>query len=66
MRQRIGVVRFKAFDSDYNANVTELRNVLGEAEFDKAWAEGTALSTEDALAYAQRGRGERKRPASGW
>jgi DNA-binding CsgD family transcriptional regulator len=25
-----------------------------------------ALSTEDAIAYAQRGRGERKRPASGW
>ncbi len=25
-----------------------------------------ALSTEEAIAYAQRGRGERKRPASGW
>jgi DNA-binding CsgD family transcriptional regulator len=24
------------------------------------------LSTEEAIAYAQRGRGERKRPASGW
>ena len=24
------------------------------------------LSAEDAIAYAQRGRGERKRPASGW
>jgi DNA-binding CsgD family transcriptional regulator len=24
------------------------------------------LSTEEAFAYAQRGRGERKRPASGW
>jgi DNA-binding CsgD family transcriptional regulator len=31
-----------------------------------AWAEGAALSTEEAIAYAQRGRGERKRPASGW
>jgi DNA-binding CsgD family transcriptional regulator len=30
------------------------------------WAEGAALSTEEAIAYAQRGRGERKRPASGW
>ena len=26
----------------------------------------TALSTEDAIAYAQRGRGQRKRPTSGW
>jgi DNA-binding CsgD family transcriptional regulator len=43
-----------------------LRNSLGEAEFDTAWDEGAALSAEEALAYAQRGRGERKRPASGW
>ena len=35
-------------------------------EFDIAWAEGAALSTEEAIAYAQRGRGERKRPTSGW
>ena len=29
-------------------------------------AEGGALSTEEAIAYAQRGHGERKRPAKGW
>jgi DNA-binding CsgD family transcriptional regulator len=34
--------------------------------FDRAWAEGAALSTKEAIAYAQRGRGERKRPSSGW
>jgi DNA-binding CsgD family transcriptional regulator len=66
IRQRIGVVRFKIYDADYDANVTLLRNSLGEKAFDKAWAEGAALSAEEALAYAQRGRGERKRPASGW
>ena len=27
------------------------------------WAEGTGLSTDEAMAYAQRRRGERKRPA---
>jgi DNA-binding CsgD family transcriptional regulator len=27
---------------------------------------GAALSTEEAIGYAQRGRGERKRPPSGW
>jgi hypothetical protein len=37
---------------------------MGEKDFDAAWAEGAALSTEEAIAYAQRGRGERKRPAS--
>ena len=36
------------------------------SDFDSAWAEGAALSTEEAIAYAQRGRGERKRPTSGW
>src|SRR5690242_12520405 len=35
-------------------------------EFQAAWDEGAALSTEEAIAYAQRGRGERKRPSSGW
>ena len=39
---------------------------MGEKDFEAAWAEGAALSTEEAIAYAQRGRGERKRPASGW
>jgi DNA-binding CsgD family transcriptional regulator len=66
LRQRIGAVRFTIYAADYDANVALLRNSLGEAEFDTAWAEGAALSAEEALAYAQRGRGERKRPASGW
>jgi DNA-binding CsgD family transcriptional regulator len=35
-------------------------------DFEAAWAEGAALSTTEAIAYAQRGRGERKRPSSGW
>ena len=43
-----------------------LRDALGEQDFDSAWAEGAALSTDEAIAYAQRGRGERKRPTSGW
>jgi DNA-binding CsgD family transcriptional regulator len=39
---------------------------LGEADFESAWAEGAELSTDEAVAYAHRGRGERKRPTSGW
>ncbi len=35
-------------------------------DFDAAWAEGAALSTEEAIGYPQRGRGERKRASSGW
>jgi tetratricopeptide (TPR) repeat protein len=65
IRQRIGVVRFKIYETGYQASVTALRDALGEKEFDAAWAEGAALSTEEAIADAQRGRDERKRPASG-
>jgi DNA-binding CsgD family transcriptional regulator len=42
------------------------RNGMGNNDFQAAWDEGAALSTTEAIAYAQRGRGERKRPASGW
>ena len=66
IRQRMGAVRFKVHDASYEASVADLREGMGEKDFDSAWAEGTALSTEEAIAYAQRGRGERKRPTSGW
>ena len=64
--QRMGAVRFKVFDDDHEACVAELRNALGEKDFNEAWDEGASLSSEEAIAYVQRGRGERKRPASGW
>ena len=66
IRQRMGAVRFKIYDAGYDASVAALRDAMGEEDFDSAWAEGAALSTEEAIAYAQRGRGERKRPAGGW
>ena len=65
-RQRMGAVRFKVWEGDYEASVVAVRDALGGKDFDSAWAEGAALSTEEAIAYAQRGRGERKRPTSGW
>jgi predicted ATPase/class 3 adenylate cyclase/DNA-binding CsgD family transcriptional regulator len=65
-RQRSGMVRFKVHQAGYESSVAALRDAIDEADFDVAWAEGAALSTEEAIAYAQRGRGERKRPASGW
>jgi DNA-binding CsgD family transcriptional regulator len=39
---------------------------LTQQAFDAAWSEGNALSTRVAISYAQRGRGARGRPASGW
>lgn len=66
LRSRTGQVRFKIYDADYDASVAALREAMGENEFHEAWAEGESLSTAEAIAYAQRGRGERKRPATGW
>lgn len=48
---------------------TELRRRLEEdlgGEFDAAYAEGTRLSLDEAVEYAQRGRGRRRRPQAGW
>jgi DNA-binding CsgD family transcriptional regulator len=66
IRQQIGDVRFAVYQADYDAAVTATRAALGDSDFEAAWTEGAALSIEEAIAYAQRGRGERRRPASGW
>lgn len=66
IRQRMGMARFKVYESDYQSSVAVLRDAMGQQDFGTSWAEGVALSTEEAIAYARRGRGERKRPSSGW
>jgi predicted ATPase/class 3 adenylate cyclase/DNA-binding CsgD family transcriptional regulator len=66
MRERTGAVRFKIYDADHEAAVVALRDALSDNDFDAACAEGANMSTTEAIAYAQRGRGERKRPSSGW
>ena len=66
IRQRLGVLRFKVWDAGYEASAAAVRDALGEQAFDGAWAEGAVLSAEEAIAYAQRGRGQRKRSARGW
>ncbi len=66
IRQRNGEVRYLIFQPDVEAAIAVLRDTMGENDFDAAYAEGAALSTTEAIAYAQRGRGERKRPSTGW
>jgi hypothetical protein len=65
-RKRRGAVRLKVWDSRYEASVSSIRDALGENESRSAWAKGATLSIEEAIAYAQRGRSERKRAAIGW
>lgn len=66
LRRRLEIVRFRVYDAGYLASLDEARNALGDDEFHNAWQAGSNLSAEEAVAYAQRGRGERKRPPSGW
>jgi DNA-binding CsgD family transcriptional regulator len=66
LRQSTGMVRYKVYDADYDVSVAAVRAALGDSDFESALAEGAALSTDEAIAYARRGRGERKRPTSGW
>ncbi|PJE13765.1 MAG: LuxR family transcriptional regulator [Mycobacterium sp.] len=65
-RQRMGGVRFKVHQDAWEETVAALRDALTDNDFDAAWSEGAALTTEEAISYAQRGRGERKRASSGW
>jgi DNA-binding CsgD family transcriptional regulator len=66
LRQRTGQIRFGIFEAVHQASVAAVRDAMGENDFQSAWAEGAALSAEEAIAYTQRRRGERKRPSSGW
>jgi predicted ATPase/DNA-binding CsgD family transcriptional regulator len=45
---------------------SQARDALGEDRFTQAWEEGQGLSLDDAVAYAARRGGGRKRPATGW
>jgi DNA-binding CsgD family transcriptional regulator len=66
MRERFELPRFKVDDANHDNLMTELRNAFGDQAFDAAWAEGAALLPDEAIAYAMRGRGERRRPSTGW
>jgi predicted ATPase/class 3 adenylate cyclase/DNA-binding CsgD family transcriptional regulator len=53
-------------DASTRAELVErVRAAVGET-FEDLWAQGAAMTTDGAIAYATRGRGERRRPAAGW
>lgn len=66
LREEIGYVRFPIDRPAWEANRSAALAALGEEGFRDAWSEGAALTLQEAVLYAQRGRGERKRPSSGW
>jgi predicted ATPase/DNA-binding NarL/FixJ family response regulator len=50
----------------HQATLADLRAALGDRPFGQAWAEGARLTLDEAVAYARRSRGARRRPATGW
>jgi predicted ATPase/DNA-binding CsgD family transcriptional regulator len=46
--------------------VSQARHSLGDDRFTQVWEEGQGLTLDDAVAYAARKGGGRKRPATGW
>jgi predicted ATPase/DNA-binding CsgD family transcriptional regulator len=66
LRSELGYARFPADRGPHDAAVAAARESVGADDFAAAWSEGAKLSPDDAVAYAARGRGERKRPATGW
>jgi predicted ATPase/DNA-binding CsgD family transcriptional regulator len=66
LRDTLGAVRFSVLQPSHDAVVAAVRHALGPEPFDDAWADGEGLSLDDALSYARRGRGRRKRPGHGW
>jgi DNA-binding CsgD family transcriptional regulator len=65
-RAAMGYPRRPADRPAHEALVAELRAALGDGPFAEAWAAGAALTLDDAVGYARRARGTRRRPASGW
>jgi len=66
IRQETGYRRHPASQAAYDTDVALAREGIGDEAFGVSFAEGRALSMDDAVAYASRARGERKRPSAGW
>ena len=65
-RDLIGYVRSVPATDELAPVLVELRTALGQGAFEQTMTEGSALALEEAVAYAQRGRGSHNRARSGW
>jgi len=65
-RAEIGVIRFLPQEEHCAAIDDQLRDALAPDAYEAARDEGAELTTEDALEWARRARGPRRRPPGGW
>jgi DNA-binding CsgD family transcriptional regulator len=66
LRARIGWVPGVPEEAELRQLAATLVDAIGQDDFTSAYAEGEAMSQDDVVAYAGRGRGARKRPSFGW
>ncbi|MEX2394778.1 MAG: LuxR C-terminal-related transcriptional regulator, partial [Actinomycetota bacterium] len=65
-REAMGSMRPPLLAASHETFVDQVRDALGGEAFGTALNAGAKLSLHEAVAYAQRGRGRRKRPSHGW
>ncbi len=65
-RELMGYARFVPAREELGPVVAWLEAGLGQEVFGQAFTEGRALTLEEAVAYANRGRGRHSRATSGW
>jgi DNA-binding CsgD family transcriptional regulator len=65
-RQRTGYVRFVPDQADVDVATAMIEAELGASGLAAALSKGAALSVDQAVGYALRGRGRRGRPSAGW
>jgi DNA-binding CsgD family transcriptional regulator len=61
-----GLIRPPDHEKERLDGLEVARKQLDAALFESSFLEGTALTMEEAIAYASRARGERRRPSFGW
>jgi DNA-binding CsgD family transcriptional regulator len=67
LRDEMGYVLRWPYETELrDADLAAARTALGDDAFEAAFADGHSLDETSAVAYAQRARGARKRPATGW
>jgi DNA-binding CsgD family transcriptional regulator len=65
-RDLTGYVRLSPAREEVASVLADIQTAMSRAAFEEAMAQGRALALEDAVAFTQRGRGDRRRARSGW
>ncbi|MGH8905162.1 MAG: helix-turn-helix transcriptional regulator [Egibacteraceae bacterium] len=66
LRDTRGIPRRSGAQTAHEADTAVVRGKVPSEQFEKTWVQGTAMSFNEAVAYANRRRGTRRRPRAGW